>query len=187
MGEVTRRDDGSMLVDAGGPTRLLIPAGGPVMPLQDAKDDGYPDVILDIPRAHQGFHRITGKHADEATFDDVRKYWTTVLARRGLRLIPNAGSVVPYINHSRWVADCTCKGGMFCWPKIPQACCLSCGRVYTVNWQLPAERSAVIRVLALREPDNRNWDPRKLDKSGRPVETVEYLERENTLMLGRAR
>jgi hypothetical protein len=84
--------------------------------------------------------------------------------------------VDPYVNQSRWVADCpACGGGMACWDRNPYACCLTCGRMYEVRWQLPAERAEVMRVLAGRPIGNRNWDPRA-------GETVETLAIENVLM-----
>jgi hypothetical protein len=179
--EIVARPDGTIEAQIGKPTRVVIPPGGPRRPEQDPHDDGYPDIIVDQRRGYQNLE------AD--TTDEVFAYWERWLSRQRPPVRPwvSGHSVVPYINHSRWVADCDCGGGMLCWDQNPYTCCLSCGGFYTVDWQLPSLRSEVIRLLAIREPSKRNWDSRKVDKQGDPVETVDFLQRENMLTLGKPR
>jgi len=173
---VETRADGALLIDLGGVTRMVIPVGGPVVPEQ-SRDDAYPKVISD----QREIHHLTAESAAE-----VHVYWEEYLARQRppKPIIGTAGrapelvSVVPYINESRWVADClNCNGGMACWDQNPSACCLTCGWLFEVNWQPPAERSEIVRMLAVREAKHRNWDPRK-------GEDRDFLIRENILMLG---
>lgn len=171
---IEQRTDGTTIADVGLSTRVVVPAGGPLAPSEDRNDPGYPDVIVD---------QRTGYAAPDATqATDVQGLWDAFLAKQGLVVVPTADEVIPYINHSRWCADCTCGGGMLCWDRNPYACCLDCGRRYKVVWQDPQLRSAVIRELAAREPQHRNWDPRRADKEGNMVETLAFLQRENLLM-----
>lgn len=173
---IEQRPDGSVIADVGLPTRIVVPAGGPVVAMQDTRDDGYPDVILDQRAGYAGM--------EAQSQEEVFAFWERHLAgqRPPIRPWVSPDGVVPYINHSRWVADCSCGGGMLCWDQSPYACCLDCGGFFQVHWPIPALRSEVIRILAAREPRNRNWDPRKVDKQGDAVETVEFLQRENLLM-----
>lgn len=177
--EVVTRDDGSVVADVGLPTRVVIPPGGPRTPAQDPRDDGYPDVIADQRRGYAGLETDTP--------EEVAAHWDYVLAklRPPVARREATRSVVPYVNHSRWVADCDCGGGMLCWDRNPVTCCLDCGASYFVAWAPPVERAAVVRALAIRDPRNRNWDPRRVDKAGEQVETVASLHRENVLMHGR--
>ena len=165
-------------VDVGLPTRVKAAAPDPNSPPQ-LPDDGYPKVILD-QREMFGCD----------TVDEVRAYWSAFLARKnmGPKPDPEGRASVPYINQSRWVADCpACTGGAACWDQNPQACCLTCGTVFKVAWQLPTLRSAVIRELVARplycschprHPGaHRNWNAYE-------GETLERLQFENRFMLG---
>ena len=178
--DITLRADGSMVADVGLATRLVIPEAGPISPMEDQADDGYPDIIVDQRR---GYHALETESVDE-----IIDYWDRFLAnhRPPKQIIETGLEVVPFINGGRWVADCECAGGMLCWDRNPTACCLSCGRRYSVRWQLPALRSEVIRTLACRPVSNQNWDPRLVDDLGEMVESVTFLQRENLLMLGKA-
>lgn len=183
---ITLRSDGSVEVDGlTSPTRVLIGPDGPAKPMQDPSDIGYPDIIMDQPRCYQGFERMTGVSSADATMEHVLVYWDAFLERNQRVGSLGPGSVTPYINSSRWVADCVCGGGMLCWTQNPYCACLDCGRLYACDWPLPATRSAIIRALEIRPPQFRNWDPRRLDKDGEPIETLDVIRRENTLMLGR--
>ena len=178
MDELVTRDDGTIIADVGRITRLVVPAGGPTGPLEDPNDPGYPDVIVD---------QRTGYHGLETTsVEEVIVTWDGFLGnqRPPVARTVTTDEVVPYINQSRWVADCSCGGGMLCWDRNGQTCCLGCGTTWSVAWQDPALRAQVIRLLAIREPQHRNWDPRRVDDQGQMIETPDYLERENLLMLG---
>lgn len=178
--DIVIRNDGTTIADIGGVTRLVVPAHGPVAPMQDPVDNGYPDVIVDQRR---GYHNLETESVEE-----VIDYWQRWLSAQNppKEMIATGLEVDAYINASRWVADCVCGGGMLCWDRNSKTCCLSCGRVYSVRWQVPQLRSEVIRTLACRPPDNRNWDPRLLSDQGEMVESVAFLKRENLLMLGKA-
>ena len=121
----------------------------------------------------------------DGTREDIEWLWSVFLRERSpLRLeqpIADKRTVVPYINHGRWVADCPeCNGGIACWDENPRGCCLSCGHVYKVKWQPPDERAAACRALGERA-DRRhwNWEPHR-------GETVERLHTENVLREGLA-
>lgn len=178
--QISFRYDGAIIADVGNVTRLVVPADGPVVPMQDPFDNGYPDVIVDQRR---GYHNLETESVEE-----VVDYWQRWLESQDppKEMIETGLEIDPYINAGRWVADCLCGGGLLCWDRNPSGCCLSCGRVYSVRWQNPQLRSEVIRTLACRPPDNMNWDPRLLDERGDLVETVAFLQRENLLMLGKA-
>ena len=176
MPEVEMTASGMVVVDAGYSTRVVVnPETLEVQGGTDGADEGYPNVIVTQQDGYGG--RTLRSKAEVDAFLEQQ------IARRFDRE-PLLGDVevVPYINASRWVADCPCGSGMFCWDQNPYACCLECGTRFKVLWQPPAERSAAIRVLAGRPVDNRNWDPRRVDKDGNMVETVEFLRRENALM-----
>lgn len=167
---------GLIVADVGLATRVVVdPDTLTVQGGTDGNDEGFPDIVVTQRDGYGGrtLHSVA----------DVEAFWDQQVARRFDRE-PLLGDVevVPYINASRWVADCPCGSGMFCWDQNPYACCLECGTRFKVLWQPPAERSAAIRVLAGRPVDNRNWDPRRVDKDGNMVETVEFLRRENVLM-----
>lgn len=71
-------------------------------------------------------------------------------------------SLKPYLNHSRWVADCQmddCNGGIAMWKENPQACCLDCGTIYkNIDW--PKEMGEVEQTaLLVPTPEERNWLP----------------------------
>lgn len=178
--DIVVQADGTTIADVGAPTRLVIPAGGPLLPLEDPSDPGFPDVIIDQRR---GYHNLETESVDE-----IVDFWVRFLGNhRPPKEIVDTGLVVDaYINVGRWMADCECAGGMLVWDRNPTACCLSCGRRYGVRWQPPALRAEVIRTLACRPRENMNWDPRVVDDQGLMVETVEFLQRENLLMLGKA-
>lgn len=91
-------------------------------------------------RQAQGFARLTGE------------------ARFALR---EAGAIVAYVNHGRWVGDCACGSGVSLDPTFATARCMGfgCGAVYRdVVW--PADREAIEAVLSLRRTwASRNWLP----------------------------
>lgn len=171
---VEQKSNGSLVVDAGLVTRVVVPPGGPRSPREDPNDDGYPDIISD--------QRTGYATPDASTADDVFQIWEQFLERQGKEINVTDAEVIPYINHSRWVADCTCGGGMLCWDQNPYACCLDCGRRFNVRWQPPVLRAAVIRTIATRQPQHRNWDPRRVNADGTMIEDIAFLERENVLM-----
>lgn len=60
------------------------------------------------------------------------------------------------INHSRWLADCTCGSAQVVTPADPRMWCVECG---TGWWQLlfPADVAAVEQSLAELPVIKRNW------------------------------
>jgi hypothetical protein len=80
--------------------------------------------------------------------------------------------VVAFVSDNRWVAQCSCGGGMGCWAEMPRACCYDCGTSYPVVFPDPVTLAAGEAVLDARpEPDTRNWRPDE--------ETVADLKVEN--------
>lgn len=177
MADITYDALGRIVADIGSVTSVVVdPDNLVVTGGTDGNDLGYPDIIIDQRRGYGT--------SDLNTVAEVVTFWTEFLARKEppLEIHDAADPVVPYINASRWVAGCACGGGMLAWDQNPYCCCLECGARYGVRWQPPALRSAVIRELAGRPVENRNWDPRRLDGDGLMVESVEFLRRENVLM-----
>ena len=84
-------------------------------------------------------------------------------------------TVVAYINHGRWVADCAkCPGAERVDPDDDFFACLSCGVVSDTTFPTAKERDAIEKALCLRSLDvTRNWLP------GESVEslTTETAER----------
>lgn len=156
--------------DVGGVTRIHVPEGGPTAP-QAMSDDGYPAVITDQSNGYEG-HVFTKA-------EEVVVFWEEFLSRQRppKRPIKADHSVAPYINHSRWLADCDCGGGMLCWDRNPYACCLTCGTFYEVDWPAPQVRAEAVRLIATRNVVNRNWDHHK-------GETAQELMAQNILMEG---
>lgn len=159
-------------IDIGAPTRVRVGPTGPTGPT--VTDDAYPAIIADQ-------RTMLPNGIDCGTAEDIFwKCWVPWAERHALtlQLDPEQRAVVPYINLSRWVADCpNCRGGMACWDANPYTCCLTCATICEVHWQSPFERAAVIRVLAGRPVGNRNWDAHK-------GETLDELKLENVLMTG---
>jgi hypothetical protein len=93
------------------------------------------------------------------------------MASRGIQPV-DAGSVTPYVNDSRWVADCECGAGMALSPGVDRATCIECGNRYVVNWPDDDERQQVEAALLARP----NWSTRQWQ----PGEKIADLERENT-------
>lgn len=155
-------------IDVGLPTRIkaTAPDTPPQMP-----DDGYPAIF------HDQRTMLTNGDECETGEDVFWKCWVPHLARyKNMEPLPDPREVIPYLNAGRWVTDCPeCHGGIACWDRNPYACCLGCGHMFEVTWQLPALRSEVMRLLAGRPEAHRNWDV---------GETVEELKIQNVLMLG---
>lgn len=105
--------------------------------------------------------------------EGLPEQWREFLDRNGKVPHLGDGPVLAYLNHARWVADCTCNGGMLCRRGSDVCCCLDCGAVYQVAW--PDEADDVEQLVGRRPPENRNYDPRR-------GEDVDTLRRENTLM-----
>lgn len=173
MADIEVTASGLVVADVGLPTSVVVdPDSMTVSGGTDGGDPGYPDIIIDQRFGYGGTSSLESIQA-------VQAFWEK-RAEAELTLEPT--EVVPYINASRWVADCLCGLGMLAWDRNPYVACLSCGRKYSVVWQLPALRSAVIRELACRPVKHRNWDPRRLGSDGEMLETPEFLRRENVLM-----
>lgn len=159
-----------MFLDVGLPTRLRFdPNDGPF----PYPDDGYPAVMIDQRHAFGC-----------ATVAEVESYWLDMLDRNGLIPEWDTRSVVPYINRGIWRAncpDCLRADGTACdlvaWDDNPCVCCDQCGRLFKVAWQPPKLRAEAVRLLAVRDRVNQNWNSHL-------GETVQTLEFENRWYLG---
>lgn len=150
-----------MYLDVGLATRLRFDPTGDPFPYPD---DAYPTIIID---ARQAYGCTSAVEIENAWLD----------ARDG-DISWDPREVVPYINRGRWLADCpSCAVGFYVWDGLPSGCCLRCGRIFKVAWHPPKERSEAIRILAVRDRANQNWDAHK-------GETVARLEFENRWYLG---
>jgi len=174
---IVTRPDQTVIVETGITATVVDPVGMTITGgSSDPNDLGFPDIIV----TQQNGYGCDGL----STVDEVVAFWIEALAahRPPLPLRPATETVSPYINASRWVADCLCGGGMLCWDRNPRAACLDCGAAYWCAWAAPDVRSAVIRFLAARPVSHRNWDPRRVNDDGTMIETVAFIERENVLM-----
>lgn len=160
-------------VDIGLSALVRVPEGDEI---PKDRDDRYPaDTVADCRQ----MYRCELK-------DEVRAFqagWlagacpphaaATINAQTGLPpdwcpCVPTADSeqrvVVPYVNASRWLADCPeCGTANAVWDELPDMVCLGngCGLTFKVAWQLPAERAQVVRLLAGWPPQRRSWDAHK--------------------------
>jgi hypothetical protein len=64
--------------------------------------------------------------------------------------------IYPRVNHSRWVADCTCMSAQIVTPADPRMWCVECG---TGWWQLvfPEDVDAVEQEMTVLPVAERNW------------------------------
>ena len=158
-------------LDVGLPTRVKAEAPDPANP-PTYHDDAYPAVIAD-QRHGYGCETADEVLAHQLGFLDEHYQMQPVQD-------PEKRSVVPYINASRWIADCpACGTSNWVWDQNPNMVCLGrkCGHVFKVVWQPPKLRAAAIRVIADWPPANRSWDAHK-------GETVEELTIQGVLMQG---
>jgi hypothetical protein len=70
-------------------------------------------------------------------------------------------TAVAYVNHGRWIADCTrpyCANAEKLEPHQSVFCCSNCRQIDDVRW--PADPDKVWAVLEARPvPQTRNWAP----------------------------
>lgn len=100
---------------------------------------------------------------DPTTWDDAAPAervirWTEHHQQRRITTDPTAqaGELYARINHSRWVADCTCGSAQIVTPADPRMWCVVCGAGW---WQLifPADVDVVEESLAALPIIERNW------------------------------
>jgi len=110
-----------------------------------------------------------GRHI--RTQKDAEAFWEAWAFRSGFRAGRDVTAVdygtvtlrradkvlAPYVNEGRWVADCTCNGGIACQKGILAGCCLDCGTIYPIGW--PGGEPEIEEALRPRPPDRRNWLP----------------------------
>lgn len=97
---------------------------------------------------------------------DVPLFWRIAAGRE---LTRSETTLDAYISHGRWVADCSCSGGIVASPELDEAACTDCGTVFPIRF--PEARPEIEKVLLARAEDkNRNW---------RPGETIGQLQAEN--------
>lgn len=102
----------------------------------------------------------------------LNRRWNEILAAQNKGRIFDQRIITPYINHSRWVADCPeCNGGMGCWDEMQTSICMDCGHQYQLQW--PENRATAVAILLLRPEAKRNWYP---------DEPLSRLEAENLLI-----
>ena len=70
--------------------------------------------------------------------------------------IHDGSTVLAYVNHGRWVADCVCNGAEIVGPGL-EMLCGSCGARNTVKFPGPSTRDKIESVLLQREPLRQNW------------------------------
>ena len=95
------------------------------------------------------------------------------------RLRESTETLVPYVNHGRWVANCpepACNGGIAIDPEMGFAACLDCCTTFT-RFAFLQDPLKVDAALAERREVNRNW---------LPTETVQGLTNETALRTGLA-
>lgn len=68
----------------------------------------------------------------------------------------NLESVVAYVNHGRWVADCPCAGAEVVSPGVDMRCG-SCGMTSPVKFPKKADQDRINGLLEKRPPMNQNW------------------------------
>jgi hypothetical protein len=71
-----------------------------------------------------------------------------------------------YVNHGRWVVDCSkCKGAGLASREKRVSCCFDCGRIYT-SVTFPRNASKIEAALLKRsDPATRNWTTGETMKS----------------------
>lgn len=91
--------------------------------------------------------------------------------RAEARTIVDDCTVVAYVNHGRWVANCpNCNGGIPCFKGEKLGVCPDCRNGYEIQRPDKDEVKEVERLLSKRSTVNRNWFPH---------ETVEQLKADN--------
>jgi hypothetical protein len=96
----------------------------------------------------------------------------------GTRTRADVRTLVAYLNHGRWIADCpNCMNGIVLHPEWPRIGCLGDGCYRTfVSIEMPANWREIEEAVQDRRVDKRNWFP---------GESLERLRAEN--MLNRVR
>ena len=98
--------------------------------------------------------------AVHASVEEVEASWAEHLERQKLRPFDVGATAAAYVSDGRWVADCVrCNSGIACWPENPQACCLGCGALYTIEFPEPAAIAEATLVLEARPEGLANWRP----------------------------
>lgn len=83
----------------------------------------------------------------------TRKRIEVSLAKAGIQAW-QGDTVVAYINHSRWVADCPCNGAELVTPGHKMLCG-SCGAESKVTF--PSDADEITALLGKRPSVNQNW------------------------------
>lgn len=102
-------------------------------------------------------------------------------------MIVVSATVQAYVNHGRWIADCSypdCNSAEALKPRQTQFHCSNCHYIASVEWPLfPDDITAALRVRPV--PQTRNWAPaghRQALVTGFPEgQTVNDLEEENAM------
>jgi hypothetical protein len=88
--------------------------------------------------------------------NQYRRYVLAALERNGTRTKRNTKPATPYLNHGRWVANCSCNGAELV-SEDADMLCGSCGTITPLVW--PGESAAVEEAVRLRPTHNQNWVP----------------------------
>lgn len=118
-----------------------------------------------------GLHPIEAftKYFDSMRLQAVRQ--GVILQRpefeSGANILVGRQSVMAYINHNRWVAECpTCNGAELVWIDIPVFMCMSCWNgAIGHRWRrvIVPDTDKILALHSVLEqrhnPANRNWFP----------------------------
>ena len=66
-------------------------------------------------------------------------------------------SLVAYLNHGRWVADCECRAGILVDRGGGLYGCRECRTFWLI--EVPIDAAEIDRVVSMRPLRNRNWLP----------------------------
>ena len=106
--------------------------------------------------------RITGPieghgHSGVTDVKSYREAHAKLMKSAGKDVFEVSSEVEAYINHGRWVVDCSCNGAGLTAPDFKLSCCFDCGRIYTTV-KFPEQRKEIEKILvARRDKVRRNW------------------------------
>ena len=94
------------------------------------------------------------------------------VAQRQITPWPAKEPIRIYVNHGRWVGDCSCNSGIALADDHSRGYCFGCGAIYT-HIVIPPDAREIERVLEMRPGfQHQNWSP---------SESLDELKRENNV------
>tara|TARA_R110000824_G_scaffold18243_1_gene72602 strand:+ start:3286 stop:3660 length:375 start_codon:yes stop_codon:yes gene_type:complete len=106
--------------------------------------------------------KITGPieghgHSGVTDVGSYKEVHARAMKSAGKDVFEVSSDVEAYINHGRWVVDCSCNGAGLTSPEFKVSCCFDCGRIYTAI-TFPKQRKKIEDTLVLRrDKAHRNW------------------------------